>query len=158
MINGSPIRASCDSVILSVDPGTREMGWALWEGGGLRDCGIARGGDWIATVAGMPEMSVDRLVIEDQQIYRNSKIDAHALLAVARVVGAVVFYYKKPLTNLVKPREWKGQLPKAVCNRRTLSKLNPRERSRYDGTNYPKSIRHNLLDAIGIGLWALGRR
>ena len=147
--------------LLSVDPGTRDMGWALWDKGRLVDCGMARGRDWVSTVGNMPPFPVERVVIEDQQIYRNSKIDAHALLAVARVVGAVVFYYGnegRRRVTLVAPREWKGQLPKEVCNKRTVGKLEAMERVVLNSKKYPKSLQHNLLDAIGIGLWALGRR
>ena len=147
-----------EGTMLSVDPGTKDMGWALWQGDRMVRCGIARGQDWIEAVLNMPPLTVGQLFIEDQQIYRNSRINAHSLLSVARVVGAVVFYYNTPLTVLVLPRAWKGQLPKEVCGRRTISKLDPAEQAVLGKTNYAKSIRHNLIDAIGIGLWGLGRR
>ena len=143
--------------MLSVDPGTKERGWANWKDGKLIGCGIARGKDWISTVKAMPDIKVDELVIEDQQIYRHSRIDAHSLLAVARVVGAFVILYDSPKVRLVKPQEWKGQVPKAICNKRTISKLNETEIDVLTTKQYRRTILHNLFDAVGIGLWTLRR-
>lgn len=143
---------------LSIDPGTKDMGWALWEDNELQICGLARGQDWVETVKSLPKFTVSQLIIEDQQIYRRSPINAHSLLAVARVVGAVVSYYDFAKFILVPPAKWKGQLPKDVCNRRTLSKLTEEELRQVKVAPCPPSLRHNLIDAVGIGLWANGRR
>ena len=142
---------------LSIDPGTKDMGWALWEDNELQICGIARGKDWVESVQALPKFTIERLTIEDQQIYRRSPINAHSLLAVARVVGAIVAYYNFPRFLLVPPAQWKGQLPKNVCNQRTLSKLTEDELHQVDVAPCPASLRHNLIDAVGIGLWATGR-
>ena len=143
---------------LTIDPGTKEMGWALWEDNELSMCGLARGKNWLETVQALPKFTVERLTIEDQQIYRRSPINAHSLLAVARVVGATVAYYQFPKFVLVPPATWKGQLPKDVCNRRTLSKLTESELHQVEVAPCPVSLKHNLLDAVGIGLWAARRR
>jgi len=143
---------------LSIDPGTKEMGWALWEHNELQICGLARGENWIESVRALPKFTIEKLTIEDQQIYRRSPINAHSLLAVARVVGAVVAYYGFPKFSLVAPAKWKGQLPKDVCNRRTLSKLTAEELKQVEVAPCPASLKHNLIDAVGIGLWANGRR
>ena len=143
---------------LSIDPGTKEMGWALFEDKELSICGLARGKSWIETVQALPKFTIRRLVIEDQQIYRRSTINAHSLLAVARVVGAVLAYYDFPEFKLVTPAKWKGQLPKEVCNRRTLSKLTESELRQLEIAPCPPSLKHNLIDAVGIGLWATKRR
>jgi|TARA_R100001086_G_C11836857_1_gene258065 hypothetical protein len=143
---------------LSVDPGTKDMGWALWEDNELQICGLARGKDWVETVLSLPKFTISQLTIEDQQIYRRSPINAHALLACARVVGAVVAYYDFPEFRIVTPAQWKGQLPKTVCNRRTLAKLTENELHQVGIAPCPESLKHNLLDAVGIGLWATGRR
>ena len=143
---------------LTIDQGTKEMGWALWEDNELQICGIARGQNWVEAVLALPKFTIERLTIEDQQIYRKSPINAHSLLAVARVVGAVVAYYQFPKFVLVPPAKWKGQLPKDVCNRRTLSKLTDSELYQVEVAPCPASLKHNLLDAVGIGLWASRRR
>ena len=120
-------------------------------------CGLARGKNWIHTVRAVPAMEVDKLLIEDQQVYRNSGVDANSLLAVARVVGGVAFHVKPGKIELVRPARWKGQVPKEICNRRTVAKLTPSEKVLLELSNCPASLEHNLLDAIGIGLWAIRR-
>ena len=148
--------------MLSIDPGTKDMGWALWTDEKLTDCGIARAKDWITTVRMLPDVNPERLYIEDQQIYRSSNINAHSLIAVARVVGAVVMRFSDSPTlrevHIIKPREWKGQVPKDICNKRTIARLSDAERTILTKKSYRKTILHNLLDAVGIGLWALGRK
>ena len=143
---------------LTIDPGTKAMGWALWDENKMTLCGLARGKTWTSAVTAMPKLKVDKLIIEDQQIYRTSRIDAHSLLAVARVVGAAVAYYDFCPHLLVKPREWKGQLTKEICNQRTLARLTEEERSLISAALCPPSLKHNVLDAIGIGLWAIRKR
>jgi hypothetical protein len=56
------------------------------------------------------------------------------------------------------PHEWKGQRPKEVDNRYTLSILSEEEREMVKRVKCPESLRHNMIDAIGIGLWKVGRR
>jgi len=148
----------CNMAHLSIDPGTKEMGWALWEDNELSMCGLARGKNWLETVQALPKFTLQKLTIEDQQIYRRSPINAHSLLAVARVVGAVIAYYDFVPSVIVAPAKWKGQLPKDVCNRRTLAKLTQNELNQIEAAPCPKSLKHNLLDAVGIGLWATRRR
>lgn len=48
------------------------------------------------------------------------------------------------------PMEWKGQLPKDVIQRRVISRLGA---AKCIGLN----IRSHAWDAVGLGLWALGR-
>ena len=53
-------------------------------------------------------------------------------------------------TILVKPAEWKGQVPKKIMNERVLSKLSAQERAIVKDN-------HNAIDAVGLGLHVLGR-
>lgn len=145
-------------MFISIDPGTRATGWAVWKDEKLYQCGIARGKDWVETVNNMPRVKVTKLCIEDQQIYRNSEVNAHSLIAVARVVGAIVIKYQAKENKIIKPREWKGQVPKTICNKRTLQRLTEEEIETLTRKTYSKSMIHNLLDAVGIGLWELKRR
>ena len=144
--------------LLSVDPGTKAVGWALWKGETLARCDVSRGEKWWLTLASLPEVRPDVLYIEDQQIYSTSKINAHSLLAVARVTGAIIYHYKAPSTVLVLPRVWKGQVPKKICSERTLNRLNEAEMQAVNSYKQARYLEHNMVDAIGIGLWALGRK
>jgi hypothetical protein len=51
--------------------------------------------------------------------------------------------------TLVNPREWKGQLPKAVVEERIRKRL---------GTKACAGFKKDIWDAVGIGLWALTGR
>lgn len=69
-----------------------------------------------------------------------------------RALGAVVDY--------VLPRTWKnGPIPKDVMHKRILRRLDDAERALIDvaGRGMAPSKRHNMLDAVGIGLWGLRR-
>jgi len=57
---------------------------------------------------------------------------------------------------LVYPREWKGQATKEVTTARAEKALSVRERS---CIMLPKQkvLKHNVWDAISIGMWKLGR-
>lgn len=64
------------------------------------------------------------------------------------------------------PIEWKGATPKSIHHERVWARLADRERmvvndafSRrgMNGKPLPASKRHNVLDAVGLGLFALGR-
>jgi len=111
------------------------------------------------------------LAIEWPQIYRASKSkgDPNDMLAVAGVGAALAgllsavcyqngngwcLQIRSPL-----PAEWAGQLPKCTNPklasespraRRILSRLSERERE-------VATLKHDALDAIGIGLFILGR-
>jgi hypothetical protein len=94
-------------------------------------------------------------IIEVPQIYpgQQQKGDQNDLIKLAVMVGryadratACGFQVK-----LVKPREWKGQLPKDVCWRRVRETLTPLELDNMEKLS--KSRAHNMHDAIGLGTW-----
>lgn len=55
----------------------------------------------------------------------------------------------------VRPREWKGQVPKTIHNARVRARMTVGEISLLP--DLPKSKMHNVIDAVGLGLWRLGR-
>jgi len=57
--------------------------------------------------------------------------------------------------KMVFPATWKGQLKKHVCHARIDLALTPGERKIIP--KLAKTYLHNMLDAVGIGLWYLGR-
>jgi hypothetical protein len=94
-------------------------------------------------------------IIEVPQVYpgQQQKGDQNDLINLAVTVGRYVdratacgFRVK-----LVKPREWKGQLPKDVCWQRVRETLSPLELSNMEKIS--KSRAHNMHDAIGLGTW-----
>lgn len=80
------------------------------------------------------------------------RLGAHAGIAAANVCPGT-----QPVPVL--PRQWKGQVPKDIIERRTWSTLNDIEVARLKTVlQYVRPTwRHNVIDAVGIGLWRLCR-
>jgi hypothetical protein len=98
---------------------------------------------------------INTLVLEYPRIYtQTTDADPDDMLALAFVCGALMEGLPAKDVKLVRPSEWKGQVPKKIHNARVVSKLADHEQ------HWIKTARnnHNVIDAIGIGLWALGRR
>ena len=152
--------------LIAIDPGVQALGWATFERGKLARCGLLQA----ATAIGMAETVRDewgrtkgvgmQLIIEKPQVYRQRhwKGDPNDLIDVAMVVGAAVVAFPGAERRVITPHTWKGNRPKAVCNAHTLRLLSVPERHIVNQCHIRKSLMHNVLDAIGIGLWALDRR
>lgn len=160
---------------LAIDPGLRQCGVAMFEGGALNGAWLARNRrkaergpeawysmaesvlySWIKRAPARGQLVHD-LVIEVPQIYWRANRGGNAadLIELAGVVGAVS--QALPVLNRVHflPRKWKGQTPKPVHNRRVLAKLQEPERAFIEPT--PASLLNNVVDAVGLGLYRLGR-
>lgn len=94
-------------------------------------------------------------IIEIPQVYptQRQKGDQNDLIELAVKVGQ----YKRRaedcgfVTHLVKPHQWKGDLPKDVCWIRASETLAQIELAILP--SLPKSEAHNMHDAIGLGTW-----
>jgi hypothetical protein len=153
-------------MMLSIDPGIRATGVALWDDKGtLARAGLVRIPDkaahpWIKMSDTLIDWifpdQISRAFIEFPQTYagRASRGDTNDLLALAGLVGAIHFTIYNGFaihTVQVRPGEWKGQRPKAVTKANVLEKLTKEELARVD-LKIPVSLRHNVFDAVGIGL------
>lgn len=99
------------------------------------------------------------LVIEVPQVYvaGRSKGDPDDLLELAGVDGAITTLLRPGKIAGFKPREWKGQVPKEIHHARVLRKLNEAETAVLERANVPPSLRHNVVDAVALGVWFLRR-
>lgn len=171
------------SKLLAVDPSLTCTGWALFLDGTLHSCGYVKGSDPSiplherinGIVCLMPTTGLDAVAIEKPQIYQTSRGagDPNKIALGLILVGAIlreIWASSFPATaQLIYPAEWKGQVPKGVCFRRILDKLTAAEKDvlRHDkiltkkggAENVPgeSSQAGNTLDAVGIGLYYLGR-
>lgn len=141
------------------DDGTGELSWAGYvKNPNKKDRGPRAHYEMASAVANMLHRSDfdAQLVVEFPVIYPGvSEIDPNDLVDLAGVDGALAAHMIRPETvRHVTPREWKGQVPKKIMNRRVLSKLSDIEKSRIEKVGAKD---HNTLDAIGIGLHMLGR-
>jgi hypothetical protein len=151
--------------LVSIDPAKRSVGWASFEDGELVNCGLVRADRLLRLCSELERLlgneRPDLAIVEIPQVYvqRKQRGDPNDLVHVAIVAGVVIHLLRhSEEVKLVRPRTWKGTRPKAVCNDLTLSRLNDTERSILDGVDVPASLRHNVIDAVGLGLWELKRR
>lgn len=166
-------------MLLAIDPGLNACGWALFNKGELLSCGVIRNTAKDGTpltraltiaayVGGNMRASVDEIVFEWPQIYRatKSKGDPNDLLGLAALCGALAERLSVSSSGIrfvnrvrsYKPAEWAGQLPKTTRGKASLS---PRAKRITDALNELERGRlidqHDTLDAVGIGLFDLGR-
>ena len=156
--------------LLAVDPGVRCCGWALFQDTILEDCGLVRimAKDY-SDISAFRTMAnnfprADWLAIEVPRIYerRKSKGDPEDILRLAILCGVLIGRWPSSKIQAIRPRDWKGTIAKAritdyVIHLRNLEALRGRGFSRYVAAMdaIPKSLAHNVADAVGIGLWAL---
>jgi len=140
--------------LLAVDPG-RGSGWAWYFQGKLDRCGLVkpdRDRAWAFAVPSLP--FVTHMVIERPQVYQpnRSKGDPNDLIGVAIIAGRWLQAVPAAHVSMPLPAEWKRQVPKSVDHGRALRVLSPVERAMLGGMD------HNVMDAVSLGLWALGRK
>lgn len=133
---------------------------------GVHACGVAYFSDklhWARyiRVEDLSEqiMGGQPLVIEMPRIYPGSgqqKGDLNDLLDLAAIVGYCegLNGLRFPPPRRVFPAQWKGQVPKKIMTARILKHLTPYELDKIERVGAKD---HNTIDAIGIGLWDLGR-
>ena len=149
--------------IIAIDPGACN-GYALFFSGALVFAGVFKGEDieelpthcFLSFSGGLV---YDTVVIEIPVIYpQDSKTDPNNLITLALRAGSIAgrFRHANRKVEYVKPGTWKGQTPKDINHRRTMGKLTDEEKECMP--KLPKTKAHNMLDAIGIGLWWLTKK
>ena len=144
---------------LSIDPGAC-TGWAVW----FTETGRPR---LVAAGIGEPpfeqvDACLAEAVIECPQVYPRSPVPPNDLITLAVLVGRYAEACVQAAdrdhdrVRLVLPHAWKGSVPKEVTAKRVLAALSPDELAVLEEAyeDIPKGLRHNLLDAVGIGLHA----
>ena len=149
--------------LITCDPGGwKHAAWALFQEDRLVRCNLFRAKDFVdlswAFAHQLPSY-VDECICEVPQIYdpRRQVTRQQDLIGLAVVSGAFAQSVRADKILYVKPREWKGGVPKKIHNKRVMSTLDREELDIVDALNVPTSLRHNVLDSIGIGLWRLRR-
>lgn len=135
------------------------MGWAVFDQKVLIRAGLIVNKDIIESAVLLYQSYKPKLlVVEKPKIYpiEKWKGDPNDLIDVAITAGVVIGVFKDSKIDLVLPHTWKGQRPKDVDNQYTLSLLTKIEQGKIG--HYPKTKMHNVIDAIGLGLWKIGRR
>lgn len=158
--------------LMAVDPGfsaSSGTGWAFFDRGALAACGVitpksTRLAEKIEEIRNILDdvgrMAVRVFVIEIPRVYPGprQKGDQNDIIDLAVVAGALIAPNASEKL-LVHPRTWAGTVPKKIRHERLLRKeseggvLSAAERARFPGG----AKAHNAFDAVGIGLWAIGR-
>lgn len=171
--------------VLAIDPGAHATGYAYFtddgvypstgrpQGPALERCGLIRGKTLIelafntAAQVRLPPAPT-KVILERPQAYQRrpgkTKGDPNDLILIAIAGGVVlgtVMEHSDIITEveLVRPAEWKGQVPKEISHRRMFANLTKAECAvaTSAAATIPISLRHNCYDGIALGLWALGR-
>lgn len=141
--------------LIAIDPG-EQTGWAIFKAGGeLHSCGLFTSALDLYAKVGL----VSKAIIEIPQIYPKDPVPPNDLIKLALTAGG----YKLELerhgvrVETVKPREWKGQVPKAIHHKRIAAALRTDETMvvQHKLSCIAKSYQHNVWDAIGLGMWWL---
>lgn len=155
--------------VLAIDPGNT-MGWALFLSGDLYDSGFCkkeavqsgeltpqavRAGHSLPPDPGYLDSTC--LIVGEMPTYRGQRGEKEKnvatpkdLISLGIALGQATGLYmrKVEVIEFVTPNEWKGSVPKDICHSRVKKTLKPEE-------SMPDN--HNERDAVGIGLWYLGR-
>ena len=136
---------------VSIDPGLN-TGWAVWledEDYSLCACGVGEP----PSIFPPPPVAV---TIEKPQVYPRMKVPPNDLIALAVTVGRLAARWEASDVSFVTPHEWKGSTPKDIHNARVLASLSASDLEvvKMADRAVPRGQRNNMIDAIGIGLFA----
>ena len=171
--------------LVAIDPG-RNLGWALFMDFGPPIPNLNPGG-WVLKTCGLVRSSARDMNEQIRETLLAIRAQVNPLLALTEpqplsacefmewrpndvrsvaadlirvaTIGAAVAGSLSPEPYFIPPNDWKASTPDDVMSRRTLQHLGIIE-SRWMNealTSVPDSLRHNTVDAIGIGLFATGR-
>lgn len=156
-------------LLSAVDPGVREAGVATFEEGRL-----ARA-EYVRVDYGSGPEQVDRMaealykacggedageIVCETMVFRSKRTDAaQDIVQVQTVVGALVGWAGGTRVRFVEPAEWTSSRPKTVNHTRIRSRLDAEETEALERAlrRTPKDNHKEILDAVGIGLFALER-
>lgn len=155
--------------LVSFDPGLREAGLAVFDGGRLVRAGLLRNpeqskrgaGAWYSmAIKAKAFVQWDLLLLVDvfvteEMVVRKGGAYSSDLLQLNGVAGMVGGILDPMEAYSYTPEQWKKQVPKSIHNRRTLAKLSPQERLNI--LDCPDHLMHNIIDAVGLGLFHIGR-
>lgn len=165
------------STLVSIDPGASSCGIAVFKEGELRTAflvapntqgtaGYTRG--LVVADAASRALQHCRVHADSPSIFceiprvypqaSQQKGDPNDLIHVA-ITGAMVcealaLSERAREVSYVYPHEWKGNIDKKIMLARIEKTLTVAERSRVQSAG---AKTHNILDAVGIGLWTLAR-
>lgn len=162
-------------ILLAIDPGLEFLAWATFYEKRLLSCGLSivykerqtLGELARSHVNNVPRLNYDYIVLEEMRHYpakgarHIADAKANDLLRLQLIGAYVSGSLSLEQTQFISApaMQWKGQVKKHVTKHRVYDALDEREQEvfAHDVKRIAESKRHNVFDAIGIGLFALGR-
>lgn len=148
-------------MILALDPG-KTFGWALFDEAARRlvDCGVDDHKSPKREVSTIYCPRNGELSVLIEKPHKHGKVPLEDIIALAIRAGELGGQFSPSPVRYIEPVEWKGNLPKEISHARIWAKLTPAEQNlvAVAAKGMAPSKRHNMLDAIGIGLFGVGRR
>lgn len=160
-------------MIVGIDPGVRSLGWSVIllcpEGWRLVSTGASVAGSdpcrehGTAVRAAVDPWRGGPILVAVEAMEAHTSRSGSVLADLVRLsqiggfVAGVVHPWREP--RWLPPSEWKGSVPKAIHHERIRAALEPSELSICEKAlqTTPAASRKEILDAIGIGLFAAGR-
>lgn len=135
-------------MILAIDPG-EDYGSALF---------VDRTLVWAAFRA-LPSADIEHLYMEDQEIRPGGKARTKDIIKLAQTAGRLAEKVRAPKETFVHYSKWAGSQPPHALEARILGCLSLAERDVLKAAvkNVALSYRHNVVEAVGIGLYATRR-
>lgn len=145
------------------------MGWAIFEKGRLVACGY---GKHDALVVDFPckrrKRGVGLVEVPRSYPYPRSEVDPNDLIRTALRAGEFKQLFRALGLDVeeVEPKRWKGNTPKPerasasyLVEERVVERLDEAEQVVLYQSKSARATRldHNCVDAVGMGLWRLGR-
>lgn len=162
--------------VLCIDPGEQHVAVSVWAARELLALELYRmahtrgsGLGWVAMgLAEQVPTQPDTVVVEEMVYYVEGRTDTKqaefaktaALLRLAFISGFVAGWVQPGQCMAYPAREWKGQVPKEITKRRVENTLVVAELEVYHAAlaKVPESLGHNLVDAVGLGLYHFRRK
>jgi len=157
--------------LLSVDPGLTGTGWALWYKPFKQPCAIgvlkAGKGEWWERAQQIADGLVALCDQRTKTVAEFTEYHAAATSNMGWRTGDLqrLTFLCGAIAGRLYPREfipvttsgWKGQLPKAVAARRVQEIIGRKACRTLGLPDIQRRSDTHCWDAVGIGLWALGR-
>jgi len=142
--------------VIAIDPG-KCAGWARFDDATKRlvACGLYQ---WREKDALPPRDGVT--IVELPRVYPAGRqpVPPNDLITLAYRAGLLARAVAQDgCIETVYPHEWKKQVPDEILYSRILRELEESERKVIEAAGCAKSTKHNMLDAVGIGLVKVGR-
>lgn len=158
--------------VLAIDPG-RDTGWAYFVNRRLVACGHINIEKLFKQTPyeafGIAHFEGVEVILEGPAIYpvgrkqKGGKISDASIVKLALRTGEIRQLLRGAGADTEytdQPKQWKGNVPKEITQRRVLAVLDATETKLLYATisARSKTLNHNMVDAVGIGLWKIGRK